>query len=179
MKLTMKLNRYTISGLCVIVLIVCYQFLPAPGPGPVSSAPSVVFTALNGNEIALDSLRGKPVIISFWSTSCRVCIEEMPALFALYERFHPQGLEIIGITMPYDPPSRVLNMVKHRGIPYPVVVDLMGKHASAFGQVAVTPTTFVIAPDGKVVAYHFGKIHPEELQSLITSLLSKTDKTAG
>jgi peroxiredoxin len=175
----MKLNRYTISALCIIVLIVCYQFLPTPGPGPVTTAPNVVFTAMDGNEIALDSLRGKPVIISFWSTSCQVCIEEMPALFALYERFHPQGLEIIGITMPYDPPDHVLNMINRRGIPYPVVLDLMGKYAAAFGQVAVTPTTFVIAPDGKVVAYHFGKIHPEELQTLITSLLNNFENKTG
>lgn len=173
----MLMNRYSITGFCLIVLVICYQFLPAPGPGPVRTAPSVVFTSLNGTEIAMDSLRGKPVIVNFWSTSCRVCLEEMPALFALYERFRPQGLEIIGITMPYDPPSRVIQMSKHRGIPYPVVVDLMGKHAAAFGQVAVTPTTFVFAPDGTVAAYHFGKIHPDELQTLITSLLNVDKKT--
>lgn len=83
-------------------------------------------------------LHGKPLIITFWATSCPSCVKEIPHLIALYEQYHPQGIEIIAIAMTYDPPNRVVSMTQEKKLPYHVVLDIKGgiwrKLSVTFGQ---------------------------------------------
>ena len=71
-------------------------------------APEVVFKTITGGKIALSELRGQPVIINFWASTCGYCLEEMPDLANLYRELSPKGFQLIGIAMPYDMPSRVV-----------------------------------------------------------------------
>ena len=56
------------------------------------------FTAVDGREVDLAKLRGKVVLIDFWATWCGPCIAELPNLLRVYEQYHPQGFEIVGIS---------------------------------------------------------------------------------
>jgi peroxiredoxin len=86
-----------------------------------------------------------------------ICIKEIPHLIELYNQFHPQGLEIIAVAMYYDPPSHVVAMTKAKQIPYAVALDLKAEHAQAFGQVQLTPTTFLISSAGIIIKQKTGQ----------------------
>jgi len=134
-------------------------------------APRAVFTTITGKKIALEDLRGKPAIVTFWATDCPGCIEEIPYWTALYRQFHDRGLEFIAVSMYYDPPSHVVGMAQARRLPYDVALDLTGELARAFGNVELIPTTFVIDPAGRIVERKTGAVDPDHLTSLIEKLL--------
>lgn len=129
------------------------------------------FATITGDSIVWSSLRGRPVVVTFWATDCPSCIAEIPHLLELYRRYRRQGLEIIAIAMYYDPPSHIVAMSQAKQLPYPVVLDLAGRHARAFGDVALTPTTFLIDREGRVVARTTGLIDEAELSAWIEQLL--------
>ena len=56
------------------------------------------FTAVDGRQVDVAQLRGKVVLIDFWATWCGPCIAELPNLLRVYEQYHPQGFEIVGIS---------------------------------------------------------------------------------
>ena len=137
----------------------------------LQQAPDVVLQIIDGCTIDLFSLAGKPVVVTFWATTCEVCIKKTPELKALYQRLKPRGFELIAVAMAYDPPNRVLAFSKDNEIPYPIALDLDGTVAKAFNDVSLTPTTFLIAPDGKIVLSKVGNINIENLEAEISSLL--------
>lgn len=113
-------------------------------------APDVVFTTITGKKIVLKELRNKAVLINFWATDCKSCIEEVPHLIELYNKYHAQGLEIIAVAMYYDPPNHVVDMTKAKQIPYDVALDLRAEHAKAFGNIQLTPTTLLVNSKGEI-----------------------------
>jgi hypothetical protein len=76
--------------------------------------------------------------------------------------------------MDYDPPNRVLAMSKTRNIPYPIALDIHANAARAFGNVRLTPTSFLIAPDGRIVYQKIGTINMARLREDILGLLDDT-----
>ncbi len=136
-----------------------------------ASAPAATFTTITGQTVALKALRGKPVIVTFWATDCPACIKEIPHLLALYQRYHARGLEIIAIAMYYDPPSHVVAMTQENQLPYWVALDLNARHAHAFGGVTLTPSTFLISPDGTIALRKTGAFDFADMQQRIEHFL--------
>lgn len=134
---------------------------------------NVDFTTLKGENLSLEKLRGKPVLVTFWATDCDNCLKEIPFFIDLYERYHAQGLEILGVSMYYDPPNLVVEFNKLRPLPYPLTLDIEAKFSKAFGNVKVTPTTFLLDSTGKIIWQKVGLIERSELQSLIEKLLQE------
>ena len=134
-------------------------------------APDVTFMTLRGEKIALKSLRGKPVLVTFWATDCPSCVKEVNDFIDLYRQFHGKGLEIIAVAMYYDPPSHVVEMTQMKQIPYHVALDLRREHALAFSGVAFTPTTFLIDPAGRIVFNKVGLFNLKTMQQRIQQLL--------
>jgi peroxiredoxin len=120
------------------------------------SAPAVSFRTLNGELIALESLRGKVVMVNFWATSCATCVQEMPEMVETYKKYSDRGLEFIAVAMSYDPPNYVLNYAESRQLPFKVVLDSDGQAAKSFGDIKLTPTTFVIGKDGTILKRYVG-----------------------
>lgn len=137
------------------------------------------FSIIDGRKLSLDDLAGRPVIVNFWATTCRVCRQELPEFIRLYKEYNDKGLEIIYIAMPYDPPNRVLDAAKINNIPFPVALDINGDAVRAFGGIDATPTLFLITPDGNVDMETVGKIKMDKLEKRIKELLSQRQKTAG
>ncbi|MEN9783264.1 MAG: hypothetical protein RJA24_607 [Pseudomonadota bacterium] len=138
------------------------------------AAPQVTFVSLQGEKITTTSLRGKVVLINFWATDCVTCVKEMPDITATYNKYRAQGFETIAVAMRHDPPNYVLNFVDKNKLPFTVALDPMGELAKAFGEVKLTPTTFVIDKQGNIVTRilgepDFAKLHvllEEKLQEL-------------
>lgn len=137
----------------------------------LDQAPNINVTTITGQHIGLPQLRGKPVLVTFWATDCVSCVQEIPDLVGLYNRYHSQGFELIAIAMTYDPPNHVVELSHAMQLPYPITLDITGEYALAFGQVKLTPTTFLIAPDGSIVWQQTGKFALADLQARIESFL--------
>ena len=137
----------------------------------VTPAPEVMFSTLTGKKIALHDLRGKPVLVTFWATDCPGCIQEIPHLIDLYRQYHDQGLQIIAVAMYYDPPNHVVEMTKQQALPYDVALDIQAEHAKAFGDVRLTPTTFLISPAGSIALQKIGVFDLADMKTRIEALL--------
>lgn len=145
------------------------MFWPVSGP---RVAPDVEFQLLDGRKLGLKELRGRPVLVAFWATSCKPCIEELPDLIRLYNELHPRDFELIAVAMPYDRPLDVQNFVRARNVPYPVALDVEGKVVRAFDGVPYVPMAFLISPEGKVVYQQTGKLDIKKARRLIAQYLA-------
>lgn len=158
----------TIAALTIVGLL-AFVWLSPPG---TKQAPDISMTTTESREIRLAELRGRPVLVTFWATTCASCVKEIPHLIELYRELNDQGLEIIGVAMYYDPPIQVVEMIKRREIPYPVVTDVQKKVLRAFElERAITPTTFLIAPDGRIVLQKTGLLDMKRLRARIRKML--------
>jgi peroxiredoxin len=157
-----------VATACVILVAAGALWL---APGGLDRAPEVTLKTLDGGRFELAELRGNPVLVTFWATSCRSCVKEIPHLIALHEEFHAAGLEIFGVAMAYDPPNHVLEFSRSRELPYRIALDIDGEVARAFGDVMLTPTTFLIAPDGRIVVNKVGEFDTDDMQQRISRLL--------
>ncbi len=155
----------------LILAVVILASLPWLYRNSVTVPDDVVFRLIDGRQLTLEQLRGRPVLIDFWATSCRSCLEETPDLIALYQELANQGLEIIAVAMPYDRPDMVLKAAEELNIPYPIALDIDGTVVAAFGGIAVTPTHFLIRPDGKIADRITGTIDPAKLRVRIKKML--------
>ena len=135
-------------------------------------APDVTFIGIDGQKISTQALRGKVVMVNVWATSCTTCVHEMPAMVDTYNKFKGQGLEFVAVAMQYDPPNYVLNYAQTRKLPFKVALDSGGDIAKSFGNVALTPTTFVIGKDGSILKRYVGEPEFSSLHALLRKALS-------
>jgi peroxiredoxin len=134
-------------------------------------APNVTFASIQGQPFTTESLRGKVVMVNFWATSCTTCVHEMPKMVETYNQYKDRGLEFVAVAMSYDAPSYVANFTETRKLPFKVALDMNGSNAKAFGNVAMTPTTFVIGKDGKILKRYLGEPNFDEVHALLDKAL--------
>jgi peroxiredoxin len=137
------------------------------------AAPAVTFVTLQGEKIGSADLRGKVVLVNFWATDCVTCVKEMPDLTATYRKYRDRGFETIAVAMRHDPPNFVINFAEKNALPFKVALDPMGELARAFGEVKVTPTTFVIDKRGRLVTRILGEPDFARLHALIEQKLGE------
>ena len=135
-------------------------------------APNVTFTTLTGKSIQMADLKGKVVLVNFWSTDCLDCVREMPDLVKSYNRFKDKGLEVIAVAMYYDPPAQVLNFTTQKALPFAVMHDGFGEMEKKFHGVSVTPTTFVFDKTGQRLFYKVGGLDFSQLNQLLEKALN-------
>ncbi|MEO8299913.1 MAG: TlpA disulfide reductase family protein [Burkholderiales bacterium] len=137
-------------------------------------APQVSYTVLDGSRHDSAALRGKVVLVNFWATSCTTCMHEMPRIIETHNKFKARGFETIGVAMSYDPPAYVINYAQTRKLPFAVAIDNTGEIAKRFGNVQLTPTTFVIDKQGRIVKRYVGEPDFTQLHALLDKLLAET-----
>lgn len=166
-----RTRQLLVAGLILLALMAVpsYRWLASP-----TTAPHIEFVLVNGKPLALTSLRHQAVLVNFWSLSCHSCMEELPQTLAHYRTLRPQGVEIIAVTTPFDPPAEVVKFQRRRQLPYPVALDLQGRVAQAFGGIPGTPTWILIAPGGDIVWRHSGRLDWNALTARITPYLKHT-----
>lgn len=137
-------------------------------------APAVTFTSLTGEKISMAGLKGKVVLVNFWATSCPGCIEEMPKLVDTYKNYHSQGYETVAVAMNYDPPNYVLAYSHANNLPFVVSIDAQGNLSHAFGDVRLTPTSFLIDRQGNIIQRTIGELDMDQLHKTIEEQLKKS-----
>lgn len=136
-------------------------------------SPEVVFMSLQGERIRLGDLRGHPVLVSFWASDCRACVEEMSELAALHRDYAGRGFKLIAVAMRYDLPNHVVELSRAARLPYGVALDPLGEIAAAFGGVELVPNHFLLDPQGRVALHKLGRMAAGELRPLIEPMLGE------
>lgn len=133
-----------------------------------STALAFSLTDSKGKTHTLDSYKGKWVVVNFWATWCPPCLDEIPDLVALHDKYKNTRLEVIGIAMDYQSPKQVLDFADSMFISYPIVLGT-SKIAGQFGPLQGLPTTYLYNPEGKRVAYQVGGITRQAVERYIDS----------
>ena len=127
-----------------------------------------------GRPQAMAQWRGRLLLVNFWATDCVTCVKEMPEIVSTYNKFRDRGFETIAVAMRHDPPNYVLNYTEKNRLPFKVALDPLGELAKSFGEVKLTPTTFVIDKQGNVVTRILGEPDFAKLHALLEQKLGET-----
>src|SRR4051794_38723715 len=137
-------------------------------------APQSTFVLLDGSSKTTADLKGQVTLVNFWATSCTTCVGEMPRIIATYDKYKGRGYDTLAVAMSYDPPAYVVNYAETRKLPFKVAIDNTGMVAKAWGDVELTPTTFVVNKKGEIVKRYVGEPNFAELHQLIEKLLAES-----
>lgn len=163
----MKKSLYTLAAVALLALGSAVFW-----SGGASAAPSSTFVLLDGSRRSTEDLKGKVTLVNFWATSCVTCVAEMPKVIATYDKYKGRGFDILAVAMSYDPPAYVVNYAESRKLPFSVAIDNTGAVAKAWGDVQLTPTTYLVDKRGEIVKRYVGEPDFAELHRLIEKLLA-------
>ena len=139
--------------------------------GKVVSAPAFRLKRLGGGPpVALASLRGKAVVLNFWSSYCGPCKQEMPRLQAAARQWAAKRVVVVGIDT-IDNHRAAQDFARSHGVTYPIGFDDVGEIASRYS-VAYTPTTFFVDRRGQIVKRVLGPVPNAELDTQIKHALA-------
>ena len=117
------------------ILYRMYRHLHAPG-NPLD----IKFTALDGRKVDLSQMKGRVVLVEFWATWCPGCVAEIPQVKEVYDKFHPSGFDVIGISFDSDKKA-LTDFVQKRDLPWPQYfdgkADASNKFSSQYGIEAI------------------------------------------
>ena len=134
-------------------------------------APNVRFATLGGGTLSTEELRGKVVLVNFWATWCASCIREMPKMVETHRKFAPRGYEMVAVAVQADSARQVAQFVKRRPLPFRVAHDATGDAAREFGAIRVTPLSYLLDRQGRVVKRYVGEPDWAELHADVEKLL--------
>lgn len=142
---------------------------PRAVPSMLEDKPAQAFTLqdLDGDTWSLEALRGKPVVLNFWSTWCLPCKQEHPLLLEA-ARAYPD-VQFLGVVF-QDDADKAKAYLRMNGAAYPSLVDPNGRLAVDYG-VAGVPETFFIAPDGTIARKVTGPLTPDVLMGTLDPML--------
>ncbi len=133
----------------VTVLISFMLLSPAAfGDGIGPAAPGFTLRDVNGNQVALEDLRGRVVLLDFWAPWCGTCRYELPQLDSLAKKYRAAGLEVIGISVE-SPEDAVAKAVRKLDLSFTVLIDEKGTVAEAY-RITHLPTAVLIGRDGVI-----------------------------
>lgn len=135
-------------------------------------APEVRFTELSGETFSTSELRGKVVLVNFWATYCASCVQEMPKIVDTHRKFAPRGYETVAVAVRQDNPQRVASFAQSRALPFRVALDSSGELAREFGNVRLTPMSFLIDKQGRVLRRYVGEPNWTEVHQLVDRALA-------
>ncbi len=153
-----------------------YTLLQDDGPSsagaPVELTPEkpdgVAFTGFDGATVALSSLRGTPLLVNFFASTCVPCITEMPALEKVHKELGDK-VTFLGLAL-QDRPEEALALIERTGITYRTGQDKDASVITGLGG-TVLPTTVLLDADGKIVATHSGQLDAAGLRKLVADEL--------
>ena len=131
---------------------------------------------INSKPLTLKQLRGKVVLIDFWTYSCINCLRTLPHVKAWYHAYHDKGLVVIGVHTPEfafeHVPGNVRSAVRRLGVTYPVALDNDYRTWNAF-QNQYWPAKYLIDRSGHLRYYHFGEGSYDTTEARIRTLLGE------
>ena len=136
-----------------------------------ANAPDFTLRSVGGANVRLAEQRGQVVMVNFWATWCTPCLQEMPHLSRLYERYRASGFVLLGVNIDDDPRAAAALATK-LGLRFPVLLDT-DKKVSRIYDMSAMPATLLIDRDGRVRHIHRGyrdgveKTYEEQVRALL------------
>lgn len=146
-------------------LLLAAALLAAPAHAAMPTQPSLQVTTLDGKAYDLASERGHWVIVNFWATWCVPCIKELPEL-SQFVRTH-SNVRAIGIAYDDTDAADIRAFLGQHPVSFPVAQVTLDKPLKDFDEPLGLPTTWLIAPDGKVAKHFMGPVTPAALSAAI------------
>jgi thiol-disulfide isomerase/thioredoxin len=131
-----------------------------------AQAVDMPLTALNGSKTNLDRYQGKWLVVNYWATWCRPCIVEMPELQSFHDENVDNNAMVVGINAENISQQRLQTFLDDYFITYPIFVSGPTQQ-SELGLIPGLPTTFLVTPEGKVVARQVGPVTREMIEQFI------------
>ncbi|MDH5517365.1 MAG: TlpA family protein disulfide reductase [Gammaproteobacteria bacterium] len=154
-----------IVPLIILALAISAYFLfSSPSFRP---APALSMTAISGQVIDTQKRNNKPLLLTFWATSCSSCVKEMPHLIELQNQYGDL-IDIAGIAMSYDNIQQINEMIKRRQLNYHIVYDQKAEIALSFGGIRLTPTSFLISQQGQIIYQKIGDIDFRKIKRILS-----------
>lgn len=150
------------------------------GPAPENFGPAGTLTNLDGwlqtDATSLEDFDGQVKVLQFWTFSCHNCTATIPTLQHLYETYHDDGLQIIGVHAPEfsfeEDPDAVLQAAQDLGVTWPIAIDNNKRNFRSWqGSRRFWPRTYVIDANGDIRFDHIGEGAYEELEETVAYLL--------
>ena len=124
---------------------------------------------MSGETLTLANLRGKAVMVDFWSSWCPPCRQEAPVLAEVYLEYENLPVEFVGVDI-WDVPAAAQEHIDRYNVPYPNGIDADGIIAINYG-VTGLPEKFFISPEGMVVKKFVGPMSPSKLRGILNEML--------
>ena len=144
----------------------------------IKKAQNFILEDLDGDFVELNELTGEgPLLLSFWATWCKPCIEEMRELNKIYEQYKSDGFNLVAISVDSEKSlSRVKPFIKSKNYDFTVLLDTNSEVARMYYAQPV-PYTVLLDPEGTIVYSHLGykKGDEKEVEKLIQSLIKKSE----
>ena len=138
----------------------------------------MTLTDLDGKQVRLSDYRGKWVIVNYWATWCPPCREEMPELESFHAAYEKDKAVVLGLNTEVIDKQRILDFLDEYFISYPNFI--VGPVAeSPLGRIPGLPTTFVITPQGELVARQVGGVTREMIENFIEKWEAKNPAEGG
>ena len=169
-------RRVLIAGLAVVIPVILILFLnlgrnPHRVRSPLIGKPAPPFSLkeVGGDRVvSLESLRGRPVVVNFWSTWCVPCHAEHEVLTRSASTFG-NSVQFLGVVY-QDTEEKISQFLRQNGSAYPSVMDESGKTAIAYGVYGV-PETFFIRSDGSIAEKFEGPLDSESLNEKLRMVM--------
>ena len=123
---------------------------------------------VNGQMQSLDQYKGKWLVVNYWATWCSTCMKEMPELISLHESNKDNDIVVVGISFESIEQEHLKEFVSNKSIPY-IVLNTEPVRVTPLGKVPALPTTYIIDPEGKVVAGDVGIITQQDIEDYIAN----------
>lgn len=145
--------------------------VPKPQPTPSKTAarpqlPALQVKTIDGKDYDLKAHRGKWVVVNFWATWCGPCLKEMPELSALDAM--REHVEVIGLAYEEIAPAEMQAFLQKHPVVYPVAILDVYDPPRDFATPRGLPTTYLIAPDGKIARHFLGPVTAQDIDTAIT-----------
>ena len=136
---------------------------------PGTPAPALRLPGLDGGQVDLAALRGRPVVVNFWASWCDPCVREFPLLRQAAADHRPDRLTVVGV-LSGDSPAAARPFLRRHHATWPIALDPNTTTATAWGAVGL-PHTYFIRADGTLASHQLGELTQASLDRQLAQIL--------